>query len=96
MTPCRYKAKCNKFDGGGKCEQWHVFEEMQALKKKYRDALGIRDGAVIDGARGGKGKQRKGQGKGAAGGCNNYGWMDHWIRDCDKAGAKIRRTLLLR
>jgi hypothetical protein len=35
MTPCKYKAKCNKFDGGGKCEHWHVFEEMQALKKKF-------------------------------------------------------------
>jgi len=62
---------------------------MQALKKAYRDALGARDSTVIDGAGRGKGgKQRKGQGKGAAGGCNNCGSMDHWIRDCDKAGPK--------
>ena len=79
---------------GGRCEGWHVFEEMQALKKKYRDSLSAQDAAMIAAAGGGgkkgggKGKQKKGAGKGANGGCNTCGSMDHWQRDCPHAGPK--------
>ena len=54
---------------GGRCEEWHVFEEMQALKKKYRDSLNAHDAAMIaaaggGGKKGGKGGKQKKGGKG--------------------------------
>jgi len=94
MTPCKFKAKCRNFMKGGKCEGWHVFDELLALKKKYRDSLSAQDAAMIAAAGGGgkkgggKGKQKKGTGKGANGGCNTCGSMDHWARECPHAGPK--------